>query len=246
MIDQFVKNDPLYMQNLTSGIWESAYPDLTFIFLKGFQQGDAVVPADYAAFDFLQNISGVTAELEAAQFPSWYSAYTELINPALSAGDLVGVSILDISRIISSDLLGSESGRQNISDFITALPSGQSFLFERVSGGAVSQVDSEATAINPAWRTALAYGNIPVFDSLSDGPISASTNSTTDTLTKEANIVFGSDAYYNEDNKREPDYTKVFWGSNYARLLSLKEEFDPNCVLTSSATVGQLELCGGT
>lgn len=155
MITQFVQNDPIYMQNLTSGIWESDYPNLTFIFLKGFQEGDTVIPADYAAFDFLQNISGVTVELEAVQFSSWYSAYTELINPALSAGDLVGVSVLDISRIISSDLLGSESGRQNISNFITSLPSGQPFLFERSKPPALYQCISSFAFTNIILQSAV-------------------------------------------------------------------------------------------
>ena len=47
-----------------------------------------------------------------------------------------------------------------------------------------------------------------------------------------------SGAYINEADPNEPDYTKVFWGSHYPRLLSIKEKYDPTGVLWCKQCVG--------
>ena len=101
------------------------------------------------------------------------------------------------------------------------------------------------TSVNPAWRTALAYVDVPVFGT-SNGAVTAQQNSSVDTITASANQVFGTNAYYNEDNKREPDFQTRFWGANYGRLLALKKKLDPACVLTGRLTVGEVEVCGGS
>lgn len=61
---------------------------------------------------------------------------------------------------------------------------------------------------------------------------------------EQADKVFGTDVYYNEDNRLESNYQERFWGANYAALLALKKEIDPNCVLTGPLTVGETEICG--
>lgn len=46
-------------------------------------------------------------------------------------------------------------------------------------------------------------------------------------------------AYQNEADIFEPDYTTSFWGSaNYQRLLSIKNQVDPDNILTCHQCIG--------
>lgn len=45
-------------------------------------------------------------------------------------------------------------------------------------------------------------------------------------------------SYVNENNPAEPDWQHSFWGENYDRLLSIKQEVDPSDVLWCSPCVG--------
>lgn len=47
-----------------------------------------------------------------------------------------------------------------------------------------------------------------------------------------------SGAYINEGDPYEPDWQQVFWGSNYARLKSIKKEVDPEDVFWCSPCIG--------
>ncbi|UKZ76841.1 hypothetical protein TrVFT333_004556 [Trichoderma virens FT-333] len=209
MITQFVAQDPDYMKSFSSGLWETTFPALAMTFQKGFQYGEQVVSANtsLAAFEFLNSIPNVTVSLTAKQFPTFFEAYATLMQPLIDAGNRIGINIGLISRIIDKDLLGAESGRKNISDFILSLPSTQPFILQRVGGGSVNTKSTNFTSVNPAWRTSLGYMDIPIFDGSADnGPLTAFQNLTIDSRTLQANKVFGTNAYYNEDNKREPDF----------------------------------------
>jgi hypothetical protein len=133
MISQFVENDPIYMNNFSSGLWETSFPTMVLAFQKGFQTGEEVVSGNVslAAFDFLNSIPGVTVKLEGVQFPTWNAAYQQAVRPLVDAGDLVGVDLLLISRIVAFDLLETQTGRQSIVKFVTGLPQNQSFIFQR-------------------------------------------------------------------------------------------------------------------
>ena len=133
MVSQFVENDPIYMKNFSSGIWETSFPTMALSFQKGFQTGEVVISGNVslAAFDFLNSIPGVTVKLEGAQFPTWNAAYQQAVQPLIDGGNLVGVDLLVISRIISKGLLGTQTGRQSIVDFVTGLPQNQPFILQR-------------------------------------------------------------------------------------------------------------------
>lgn len=48
----------------------------------------------------------------------------------------------------------------------------------------------------------------------------------------------GGSAYSNEGDLHERDWKKVFWGSNYNRLLHVKQKYDPKRLLYALHTVG--------
>lgn len=45
-------------------------------------------------------------------------------------------------------------------------------------------------------------------------------------------------AYSNEADVREPDFQRTFFGTNYPRLLQVKELYDPNDLFIVTAGVG--------
>jgi FAD/FMN-containing dehydrogenase len=50
--------------------------------------------------------------------------------------------------------------------------------------------------------------------------------------------VFGSAAYYNEQSGFLDSFQDSFWGGNYERLLSIKQELDPENLFSCVYCVG--------
>ena len=48
----------------------------------------------------------------------------------------------------------------------------------------------------------------------------------------------GGSAYSNEGDFNEPNWRDVFWGSNYQKLLLIKQKFDPESLLYARTAVG--------
>lgn len=98
------------------------------------------------------------------------------------------------------------------------------------------------SAINPAFRTS-------VYHIIALHPLDLSPNTgtnilsqrqlfTTTTMAKWRVITPTSGSYVNEADRLEPDWQKNFWGSNYQRLLEIKQEVDPRGELWVSKGVG--------
>lgn len=45
-------------------------------------------------------------------------------------------------------------------------------------------------------------------------------------------------AYLNEADYNQPDWQETFYGSNYERLLSIKQKYDPHGILWGKTAVG--------
>ena len=48
----------------------------------------------------------------------------------------------------------------------------------------------------------------------------------------------GAGTYSNEADYHEPDWQEAFWGSNYPRLLSIKQKYDPANFFRTHHSVG--------
>ncbi len=85
-------------------------------------------------------------------------------------------------------------------------------------------------AVNPVWRDAVFYGIIGYSwaDTATNDEIRAVNNRLTNVslgLLRDVSPEGGS--YLNEADVMEPDFQRSFWGSNYDRLLSIKNKYDP-------------------
>lgn len=68
-------------------------------------------------------VQGCQAKLGASQFTgsaSWNDAYTNVVIPTVAPGGLVGVNLMDTSRIITYDMMNRTDTLQKLKDHITS------------------------------------------------------------------------------------------------------------------------------
>ena len=97
-----------------------------------------------------------------------------------------------------------------------------------------------SNAVLPAWRRAYTH----VVLSRSWPPLNATLEKKLTDELREVEVRALKDlapdmgAYVNEADPSEPEWQKVFWGENYARLKELKEKWDPKGVFWCRPCVG--------
>ncbi|KAI8714483.1 FAD-binding PCMH-type domain-containing protein [Fusarium sp. LHS14.1] len=97
------------------------------------------------------------------------------------------------------------------------------------------------TAVNPGWRTALVHGIGAVFwDVTADEATkkNISDSLTNDYIQRWRDVTPGGHAYCSESDYIEPDFQHSFWGSNWERLVEIKEKWDPYDVFYATNGVG--------
>jgi FAD/FMN-containing dehydrogenase len=96
-------------------------------------------------------------------------------------------------------------------------------------------------AVNPAWRNAVIHAitgrrwNLPS----TTAQILAARKSFTDGIMKKwRDVTPGSGSYLNEADRLEPNWQQSFWGDKYAKLLAIKNEWDPKTLFWAVNSVG--------
>ncbi|KAF2796591.1 isoamyl alcohol oxidase-like protein [Melanomma pulvis-pyrius CBS 109.77] len=121
---------------------------------------------------------------------------------------------------------------QNIVDL------GYGFIFYAQKNEAHAGVDN---AINPAYRKSAVF--LILSGSYPQNASAVEVNVVRDQVTKVIVPILkavtpGSGTYMNEADIREEGWQQSFFGSNYARLLKLKKEVDPNSIFWAKTAVG--------
>jgi hypothetical protein len=96
-------------------------------------------------------------------------------------------------------------------------------------------------AVLPAWRDALihTYFTTPWNSTAPWAEMVEAQWTMTDEFVPQIEAVTpGSGAYMNEADFRQPDFQDVFFGENYAKLLAIKQTWDPNSFFYVTAGVG--------
>jgi FAD/FMN-containing dehydrogenase len=94
-------------------------------------------------------------------------------------------------------------------------------------------------SVNPAFRTEASMIIGISFPTTSDDQLAAAAKSlTNDVLGPLREVSPNGGTYYNEADINEPDWQQAFWGSNYPRLLSIKNKWDPTGLFYSHHGVG--------
>ncbi|EKM56467.1 uncharacterized protein PHACADRAFT_207699 [Phanerochaete carnosa HHB-10118-sp] len=185
------------------------------------------------AIDFAvaQGGSGLIDEL-----PSWNAFFLKYVT---SAEAPVGPELMLGTRLLNTSLFATDSGKIALSAAIAnALPFstpyivvGTPFLFPYVEG---------TTSVTPAWRTSLWHFSVKerfYFNSTLQDRQSEYAQ-VDQHIQVFRNLTPGSGAYFNEGDVYEPDHEQSYWGSNYKRLLEIKEKYDPYRILDCWQCVG--------
>ncbi|KAF8887280.1 hypothetical protein CPB84DRAFT_1849918 [Gymnopilus junonius] len=165
-------------------------------------------------------------------------SYTEFYDTFIASNtDASGRPQVLASRLIPADKFTDETLIDSLVDGVVSSEFGQilsvaPFAFKDFDNG---------TSINPAWRTAVWHSLISYYWNF---------NSTLservglyNKLEQQWAVVRqrtpGAAVYFNEADVYEPNYIDAYWGAtNYAKLLAIKQKYDPNHLLDCWNCVG--------
>ncbi|KAI8824010.1 uncharacterized protein EV422DRAFT_518598 [Fimicolochytrium jonesii] len=197
--------------------------------------------------EFVASSNGTYAQGGATvSFPTYYSAYNFLSCRTWpqTCTDTVGTSLALGSRLIPTttftDPVASKQLGGALSDILTQMGSTPFMLAQLVAGGKVAQQDPDALGLNPAWRKALWHVVITKgwTDAAPAAEIATAKAEVTRLTQLMRDVTPGSGAYFNEADANEPNYRDAFFGNHYAKLLSIKNQYDPTGLFVCKKCVG--------
>ncbi|KAF9028960.1 hypothetical protein BGZ52_004980 [Haplosporangium bisporale] len=184
-----------------------------------------------------------------SQYPTFYTMFQafQARGDELFGEKTAGVNALLGSRLIPRTLFQSDRGIDLLSstlakvqDDLTQIWPEAGFLVEFVAGGQVSLGNSQDTSVSPAWRDALVLiiGVIEWSDDTPYGTQLVLQRKLTKSINRLRKISPGGGTYQNEADPNEPDWQESFFGTNYPRLRSVHDKYDPNGLFVCRRCVG--------
>jgi len=171
-----------------------------------------------------------------------YTDYWTFYNAESGVEPPVGTTSALGSRLMSRDSVQKDvAGLRTMVGAIAGEPAQYtSNNVEYVGGGAVLKADP-TSAVLPAWRKA--YFNNIVARGWAPGTEQAIQDATYYDITYNKIAAMkkqapDTGAYMNEADRHDPEYQSQFYGANYAKLLSIKQKYDPLAVFYCPTCVG--------
>ena len=180
------------------------------------------------------------------QYPTFYAMFLAR-GDAMFGEKAAGIQAVLGSRLVPKTMLDSDHGvnllsstLDKVQEELTKIWSGAGFLVQFVAGGQVSKGSSNETSVVPAWRDALILfiGAIEWEDDTPYETQLAYQLQLTKSTGHLRKITPGSGTYANEADPNEPDWQNSFFGSNYPRLRSIHETYDPRGLFICRRCVG--------
>lgn len=202
------------------------------------------------AIDFANSIGNLSVKLD-TKITTLEGSYWEFYNSdaaQLLASVGVGTSSAYASRLIPKSLV--EEKTTLAKTFKQMNKAGTPFGLLLVTPSAYDLPESDRpggpgeASVTPAWREALWHvitqSTWQADDATYGGKGSAKAlyQSVTANADPLRQITPGGGSYQNEGDTFEPNYEQSFWGSNYDRLLKIKQSIDPDNILTCHNCVG--------
>jgi len=145
------------------------------------------------------------------------------------------------SRLFPRSNFASETGRNvTFQVFKDTVEAGQ-VIIGFTLGPTLARGGNVDNAVNPAWRNAVIHaitGRRWTLPSSASSILAARKAFTNGTMQKWRDVTPGSGSYLNEADRLEPNWQQSFWGDKYARLLSIKQEWDPKTIFWAANAVG--------
>ncbi|KAI5122091.1 hypothetical protein M0805_002213 [Coniferiporia weirii] len=172
--------------------------------------------------------------------PSYLSFYNDFIANSVVP---IGLPFATASRLIPVANFATEDSRAELVNAILPATGGVPLpiifqvtpLFFGANGG-----NTTGTSVTPAWRNSMWHVTTSTFwnfNTTFEESVQIFKNLTTN-MDVVRNITPNSGAYQNEADVYEPNFEESFWGSNYNKLLSIKNKYDPDHILDCWQCVG--------
>jgi hypothetical protein len=164
--------------------------------------------------------------------------------PQPGGADSTGTNVLLGTRLYSQSNLESANGAANLAKALQNITNSLPTIIQGhlTAGGQVARnADLVDSALNPSWRRALGEVVIPIGWE-DNTPVEVQ-----DMLAKALTEIYTPllaavdptmGAYTNEADANEPQWQTVFWGTNYPRLLEVKNKWDPRGLFRCNRCVG--------
>ncbi|KAF9267089.1 FAD binding domain protein [Marasmius fiardii PR-910] len=180
---------------------------------------------------------GINYTFSIAMYPNYLEAYK-----AMDVWSNIPVAVIRIGgRLIPRDLWNDRNTLNTYKDIVRNIVETGAFASEIVTRPTLELSDHPENAVLPAWREAQAL-LIPTigFDPAAPFEQIAEAQRTIDTLFMPSlkEITPGSGSYMNEADPDDPDFKQAFYGTNYDKLLSIKDKWDPDQILYGAIAVG--------
>lgn len=179
--------------------------------------------------------NGGSATIE--EFTSWYPFYEKYVKTSSVA---VGVTRFPGSRLIPRSIFKTAEGRTNLMDYFTTIQSLGQTPYIPVVGPVLYNYTEGSTSVTPAWREAIwELGSGASWEWNATIPTRKQKIASIQSMTAVIEgITPGSGAYSNEANPFTNDWVAAWWGDNYEKLVSIKNKYDPQGLLSCWKCVG--------
>ncbi|KAF9557220.1 FAD-binding domain-containing protein [Agrocybe pediades] len=189
--------------------------------------------------DLSTSLGSVSTVFTVGSFLDWFNA---LVNNKLTGQQAaVGLPVALTSRLIPAKNHETPASRAQLTEALLNAMNGT--LFSQIhltTPFGFKGTDGSDTSVNPIWRTSLYQ--VLFLNSWFPGDPLAVRQAAYAASTKAVNflrdITPGSGAYHNEADIHEPNFQDSFWGSNYRKLLAIKNKYDPTHLLDCWHCVG--------
>ncbi|KAF5353331.1 hypothetical protein D9756_007823 [Leucocoprinus leucothites] len=180
---------------------------------------------------------GIPHNVMIQSFPGLLPAYLGFFPPSLSR---VGVMLFG-GRLLPRRLWENPDSLNKLTSTIRKMIDDGVYAFDIAIRPTTKAAGDPHNAVLPAWRDAerMFSPTLPWNDTASlEDDFAQAHKLTTVYDTALRALAPDSGAYLNEADPFEPDFKTAFYGVNYAKLLAIKDKYDPDQVLYGATAVG--------
>ncbi|KAH8884410.1 isoamyl alcohol oxidase-like protein [Thozetella sp. PMI_491] len=188
---------------------------------------------------FLNDLAklGISVTPEYTQYSSFWPAWNASFPPENVGGytNHAGGRLFPRENFVDQSKLNATLGAVRY-----AISAGGLLVGYNIKAGVNPSVN-QSNSVNPAWRKTVTHFILPAIwdQNATIAQIQAASKTlTTDWGAKWRAVSPGAGAYMAEADINEPNFQQSFFGSNYDRLYSLKQQYDPNGLFYTPTGVG--------
>ncbi|KAJ1325321.1 FAD-binding protein [Microdochium nivale] len=199
--------------------------------ITAYGKTEAQVRAMLAPLEAKLNALGMVFASSYSESKDYYTHYDKYFGPLPLGNIQVGIAQYG-ARLIPRSVV------------TTIAPTWQAIIEKGVTWiGVGTNVKSHGTtstsSVHPAWRDTLVHATLTLpwsFQAPWSDAFATQKKMTEEIMPLVVKATPGSGSYVNEADWRTPNWQESFWGSNYKRLLQIKQKWDP--LSTFYVTVG--------